>query len=130
MRVAPQSNDETLLDAYFAAEDRARTARLGIWALGAYVVRDTRDESRAYGFHIYRGAVRSTGENRGRVYFNFGEDFRKDVTATAARGAFRRWRRKEGLQFYEGRTVELRGLLEWINGPSIDLRHERQLRLL
>jgi endonuclease YncB( thermonuclease family) len=129
-RVAPQSDDDALLDAYFAAEERARAARLGVWALDAYAVRDALDEGRAFGFQIYRGPVRSTGESRGRVYFNFGDDFRKDVTASVAKGAFRRWKRQDELAFYEGKTVELRGLVDWINGPSIELRHERQLRLL
>lgn len=129
-RVSPQSDDDALLDDYFAAEERARAGCRGIWALDAYAFRDARDERRAFGFQIYKGVVRSTGENSGRVYFNFGEDFRKDVAATVAKGAFRRWRRQEALQSYEGRTVELRGLVDSINGPSIELRHERQLRLL
>lgn len=130
VRVAPQSDDDPMLDAYFAAEYRARAARLGVWALDAYAVRDARDESRAFGFQIYTGAVRSTGEYRGRVYFNFGDDFRKDVTASVAKGAFRRWKRQDDVASFKGKTVELRGLVDWINGPSIELRHERQLRLL
>jgi hypothetical protein len=52
------------------------------------------------------------------------------VTATLSKGAFRRWRRKDPLESYAGKTVELRGLVGWINGPSIEIRHERQLRLL
>lgn len=127
-RVFPQSDDDALLDAYFAAEERARSGRRGIWAMDAYAIRDVRDERRAFGFQVYNGDVRSTGENRGRIYFNFGEDFRTDVTATVTRGAFRRWRRQDLPPSYVGREVELRGLVEWINGPSIELRHERQLR--
>lgn len=129
-RVSPQSDDDTLLDAYFAAEDAARAAGRGLWALRAYGVRDATDEDRVYGFQIYRGAVRAAGENKGRVYFNFGDDFRTDLTATVTSGVFRRWKGKDGLQTCEGRTVELRGLVDWINGPSIELRHERQLRFL
>jgi hypothetical protein len=93
-------------------------------------VRDARDDRRAFGFQIYRGNVLSTGEHKGRVYFNFGEDFRTDVTASVTKGAFRRWRRQELLSAYGGRAVELRGAVDWINGPSIELRHERQLRFL
>jgi endonuclease YncB( thermonuclease family) len=129
-RVFPQTDDDALLDSYVAAEDAARAARRGLWALAAYALREARDERRVAGFQIYHGAVRSTGEHKGRVYFNFGEDFRADLTATAALGAFRRWRRKDELSAYAGRAVELRGIVHWINGPSIELRHERQLRLL
>lgn len=129
-RVFPQTDDDALLESYFAAEDAARADRRGLWALAAYALREARDERRVSGFQIYHGAVRSTDERRGRVYFNFGEDFRTDVTATASVGAFRRWRRKDGLSAYAGRAVELRGIVHWINGPSIELRHERQLRVL
>lgn len=128
-RVFPQTEDDAMLDAYFVAEDAARAAQKGIWALPSYAIRDALDEGRAFGFQIYRGAVRSAGENRGRIFFNFGENFRTDLTATLTKGAFRRWRRKDPIESYAGRSVELRGLVDWINGPSIELRHERQLRL-
>ncbi len=129
-RVFPQSDDLERLDVYFSAEEAARSARRGLWSIANYAVHDARDAQRRRGFQIYRGVIRSTGENKGRVYFNFGEDFRTDVTASAASGAFRRWARQEPLAAYAGREVELRGLAEWINGPSIALRHERQLRLV
>lgn len=129
-RVSPQSDEDALLDGYFAAEEAARAAKRGIWSLRAYAVRDATVEDRAFGFQIYRGVIRSTGENKGRVYFNFGGDFRTDVTATVTRGAFRRWRHKNALQSYENRMAELRGLVDWINGPSVELLHERQLRFL
>lgn len=129
-RVSPQSDDDALVDAYFAAEASARAALRGIWALSAYSIRDALDQRRAFGFQIYRGAVRATGESRGRVFFNFGEDFRTDLTATVTRGAFRRWRGDDPLASYDGRSVEVRGLVDWINGPSIELHNQRQLRLL
>ena len=129
-RVSPQTEDAAIIDAYFAAEDAARAAKKGIWAIPAYAVRDAREQRRAFGFQIFRGEIRSTGENRGRVYFNFGDDFRTDLTATVTKGAFRRWRRKDPLATYFGKIVEVRGPVDWINGPSIELRHERQMRLL
>lgn len=129
-RVSPQTEDDAILDAYFAAEDAARAAGKGVWSLSAYAVRDAREQRRVFGFQIFRGAVRSAGENRGRVYFNFGEDFRTDLTATVTKGAFRRWRRKDPLASYAGGIVELRGFVNQINGPSIELRHERQMRAL
>ncbi len=129
-RVSPQTDDDVTLDGYFAAEDAARAAGKGIWAIPEYSVRDAREQRRVFGFQIFRGAVRSTDEHRGRVFFNFGEDFRIDLTATVTKGAFRRWRRRDLLASYVGKTVELRGVVDWINGPSIELRHERQMRLV
>ena len=129
-RVSPQSDDVALISGYFDAEARARAEKRGIWSLTAYDVRDTRDDRRAYGFQVYRGAILSVGERRGRIYFNFGDDFRSDVTATVSRGEFRRWRRKRPLEAYRGKVVETRGIVESINGPSIEIRHELQLRIL
>lgn len=129
-RVFPQSDDGDLLDRYFAAEDEARAGKRGLWAMPFYAILDSRDVKRVNGFQIYRGAVSSADESHGRVYFNFGDDFRSDLTATVAKGAFRRWRRKEDIETYSSRQVEIRGMVEAINGPSIELRHERQLRLI
>jgi endonuclease YncB( thermonuclease family) len=129
-RVSPQTEDHATLDHYFEAEDAARASRKGIWSLSAYAILDTLEQRRLFSFQIFRGAVRSASENRGRVYFNFGDDFRTDLTATVTQGAFRRWRREASFASYAGRIVELRGVVDWINGPSIELRHERQMRLL
>ena len=129
-RVLPQSEDRNLVSNYFDAEMRARKARRGIWSLPEYDIRDAHEESSAFGFQIYRGAIVDAKEGRGRIFFNFGEDFRTDLTATVSRGEFRRWRRREPPEAYAGKRVELRGVVEAINGPSIDLRHELQLRLL
>ncbi len=129
-RVHPQSDDDAMLDRYFAAEEDAHGAKRGLWMLDAYAVRDAGDARAAVGFQIYRGKIRSASDRRGRIFFNFGEDFRTDFTATLTKGAFRRWRRKDLVESYAGLTVEVRGLVERINGPSIALVHERQLRLL
>ncbi|MDZ7627765.1 MAG: thermonuclease family protein [Parvularculaceae bacterium] len=127
-RVFPQSNDHVFLDRCFAAEDEARALRRGLWALPNYQVRSAKDLSRAYGLQIYQGRVFNASEGRGRIYINFGEDFRIDLTATVTKGDFRRWRSKDPVSLYAGRTLEIRGYVETINGPSIELRHERQLR--
>lgn len=129
-RVFPQSDNHDFLDRCFAAEDSARALRLGLWAHSAYQVRDAHDLRRAIGLQIYRGTVVNAVEGRERIYINFGDDFRTDLTATVRRGDFRRWRSKEPVHYYGRRQMEVRGLVESINGPSIELRHERQLRLI
>jgi len=128
VRVLPQSSDWSLLDRYFAAEDDARVHGRGIWALPEFSIRDVEDLRRYDGFQIYRGTVISAAERRGRIFFNFGDDFRTDVTGTVMKGVLRRWRAKAPLESYTGKSVEIRGFVDEINGPSIDLRHERQLR--
>jgi endonuclease YncB( thermonuclease family) len=127
-RVAPQSEDFPFIERCFRAEKAAREARLGLWGRAAYRVRDAARAEKAWGYQIYAGAVRAAAERGGRVFFNFGEDYRTDFTASALRGDFRRWRGRPDAASFIGKSVEIRGFVDWINGPSIELRHELQLR--
>jgi endonuclease YncB( thermonuclease family) len=129
-RVAPQSEDFEFIERCYAAEAAARAGRLGIWRHPAYRIRDAGRAEWARGYQIYAGVVRMASDRGRRIYFNFGEDFRADFTATAERARFRRWRRPIDLEAIVGRRMEVRGYVESINGPSIELRHELQLRLL
>jgi len=129
-RVAPQSDDFGFIARCYAAEDGAREKRLGLWREDAWRVRDAARAEWSEGYQVYRGVIRSASERGGRVFFNFGEDFRRDFTATAARGAFRRWKNRTPLEAYAGASVEARGLVLRINGPSIELKHELQMRVL
>lgn len=129
-RVAPQSSDFAFLERCFRAEKAARDGGVGLWTNDAYQIRDAAKGDMASGFQIYRGAVRKAAEHQGRVYFNFGDDFRKDFTATVRKGSFRRWKTKLDLASVTGALVEIRGRVERINGPSIELLHEMQLRRL
>ncbi len=65
-----------------------------------------------YGFQIYRGAIKNAAGRYDGIFFNFGEDFRSDLTATLTRGAFRRWSGAPELESYIGKSVELRGFVE------------------
>lgn len=129
-RVAPQSDDRQFIERCFAAERAAREARLGLWRSDAWRILDAAKAEWSRGFQIYAGIIRTATERKSRVFFNFGEDFRSDFTASVARGAFRRWRQNTDLASLAGRRVEVRGYVESINGPSIELAHEMQLRLV
>ena len=127
-RVAPQSNDFQFIDRCFAAERIARAAGLGLWADKAYRIRDAARAERSEGFQIYAGAISSASDRRSRVFFNFGDDYQTDFTASVASSAFRRWKRPVDLSSLAGTAAEIRGHVDWINGPSIDLMHELQIR--
>lgn len=129
-RVAPQTDDFPALARLFILEDRARAARLGIWSHHFYRARDAGRAEWSAGFAIYQGAIVSAAERRDRVYLNFGDDYKTDFTATVARSRFRRWRSPIDPAVLAGQVAEVRGVVEFINGPSIELNHELQLRLL
>ncbi len=129
-RVAPQSEDFALIDRCFATEEIARESSLGLWARDVYRILDANKPDLADGFQIYEGEVQSAGEHGARVYFNFGGNYREDFTASASRAAFRRWKQKTDLVATVGKRAEVRGIVTQINGPSIELLHEKQLRIL
>lgn len=129
-RVAPQSDDLDFIDRLYRAEDVARENTLGLWTQSAFRIRDAERGEWSRGFQIYRGVIRAANERNSRIFFNFGADFRTDFTATLSKGALRRWRRKIDYAAAEGRHAEVRGVVERINGPSIELKHEMQLRLI
>jgi len=128
-RVFPLSADASFIERCYAAERAAREARLGNWRSGAWRIRDASRAEQSDGFQIYEGVIRAASERKSRVFFNFGGDFRSDFTASVARGVFRSWREKPDIAALAGRRAEVRGYVEYINGPSIELRHEMQLRV-
>ncbi|MBB5518599.1 thermonuclease family protein [Amphiplicatus metriothermophilus] len=131
-RVRPESGDDAFLDRLFAAEAQARAARAGLWALDAYRVFPAGNATGAIGrFALVEGEARSAAAARGRVFLNFGEDYRTDFTVTAPTRLARRWAR-EGLDLsgLAGRRVRARGHVAKVNGPSIELAHRRALELL
>lgn len=131
-RVAPESADDAFLDRLFELEDEARKAARGLWAVSAYRVFDAQDADGAVGaFRLVEGAPLSVSEGRGRIYVNFGADYRTDFTITARSTHARRWR-KLGFELsaLAGVRLRARGHVEWINGPSIELAHRRQIEIL
>jgi len=118
-----------------AVERVAREAGAGFWEQGVFRVRDAADldslDGLAYSFQIVEGRVEDVAESRGRVYLNFGEDWRTDFTATVApsdRDSFN----GSGVELLglKGRTVRVRGWVERRNGPMIDVTHPEQIEVI
>ncbi len=113
-------------------EDEARQARRGMWRLAAYQVLSP-EEAAAFtnDFQIVEGEIVSTADVRGRIYLNFGADWRTDFTLTIAPGDARAFARA-GLNplNWAGRRVRARGWLSWYNGPQIEVDHPEQIELL
>ncbi|XBQ17681.1 MAG: hypothetical protein ABL308_07305 [Oceanicaulis sp.] len=119
----------------YAAEADARAEGRGGWGAGAFAISDTdpdRLAQRLDGPVIVQGRVVATGEARdGRVFVNFGLDWRSDFTATADRNARTRFEEAEiDLYALEGAVVRVRGWLYAYNGPAIELSHPAQIEIL
>jgi endonuclease YncB( thermonuclease family) len=118
--------------ALLAVEDEARAAKRGIWAEPVYRIRKPGElEGDIGSFQIVEGKVLSVAARRGRVFVNFGPDYRTDFTITIS-PADRKRLAKEGLDpaLWSGKTVRVRGWLSLLNGPEIELTHPEQIQIL
>jgi endonuclease YncB( thermonuclease family) len=117
---------------FYDAEGVARAARLGLWSSPAYAIR-TPDAARADvgTFQIVLGKVLSTDVRDGRAYLNFGPDWKTDFTVTISPDDMKTFRRM-GVDplGYRDRLVRVRGIVQWLNGPEIEIGNPKQIELL
>ena len=116
----------------WAAEKMARTAKRGVWEQGTFgPTASDRASIHIGGFALIEGRVLKTAAVKGRVYLNFGENWRTDFTVSAKKSAYELIT-NEGLLVgnISGRLVRARGWVESRNGPMITLRYPGQLELI
>ena len=113
-------------------ERSARKARRGIWALRYYRIRSVDNLRRDIGtFQIIEGTVMKSAVVRGRVFLNFGQNWRTDFTISISpKWRRRHWRDGPSVASYEGRKIRVRGWLKSYNGPLIEATHPEQIELL
>ena len=84
-----------------------------------------------HSYQLVEGGLAAVGEGAGRVYLNFGEDWRKDFTVSIER--------KDAVAFaaagidlksLAGKRVRARGWLQWRGGPEIRASHSEQIEVL
>jgi hypothetical protein len=113
-------------------EANARTSKRGLWALPHYRVRKPSELDADIGtFQIVEGKVLTVAASKGRVFLNFGADYRTDFTITvSARDAKRL--AKDGLdpRSWAGKQIRVRGWLSRLNGPEVELTHPAQIQII
>jgi len=123
-RAAPAPARGECARTFDAAENSARTARLGLWAAGAYALRtpDTISNADLGTFQIVEGRVENASVKGGRAYLNFGTDWKTDFTVTIAPDDMARFRAANiDPRDYAGKTVRVRGFVDRLNGPEIEI---------
>jgi micrococcal nuclease len=131
-RVYSFADNRALVADMLERERRARAKRRGIWADPFYAVRAADGLDGDVGsFQVVEGVVLDAAEIRGRVYLNFGEDWKSDFTVTLA-PAVRRLFASEGIDplDYGGKTVRVRGWVKSFNGPMIEASHPEQIEVV
>lgn len=131
-RVYSFADNRALVAEMLKIERRARAARRGIWANGFYEVRRPTDLQWHLGsFQLVEGRVLDAARVRGRVYLNFGADWRSDFTVSISPAAWRLFE-AAGLDLDGYRTARLR-VRGWVtsrNGPMIEATHPEQIEVL
>lgn len=114
-------------------QDGERNTR-GVWS-GSSPVLPASDLARLYeqrgAFVLVEGKVLSVGDRARRVYLNFGETWSEDFTVSLAksgRGAFNGDLTR--LLAAKGKTLRVRGVLDWSGGPLIRVMDEGQIEFV
>ncbi len=133
--VWPRVGQDVPYDALLEAEATARAAGSGAWGQGVFTVRDPDPNRLAQHLdsaQIVEGRVIDVGSARdGRVFVNFGLDWRTDLTAVADEDAVERFNEAGlDLQDLEGTIIRVRGWMFELNGPSITLSHPAQIEVV
>lgn len=128
----PRPAHASKLATLYAAEDRARAKRVGIWVPGnGKQLSFNADEGGhiSTGLKIVSGPVVSVKAGAGNtpVFINFASDWRSDFTigiASEAATAF------PDVSKLEGKTVQVRGYVRNWNGPFMELTRPDRLRIM
>lgn len=118
--------------ALYALETEARNRARGLWANSFYAVRKPDPDPLAQyvdSLQIIEGVVTSTADVRGRIYLNFGADYKTDFTIAIAKKNVKRFAGIDPISL-TGARVRVRGWVEMINGPMIWLDHPGRLEIL
>lgn len=123
LRVLPGRSSAPCDARLLAAEARARAARLGLWGNPVFAVIPARAEDLAARVGervVTEGRVRSVGRSTGRIWLNFGDDFRRDFAVVMDDKDLGRFR-AAGFDALAatGWTVRVRGVVVFHDGPRI-----------
>jgi endonuclease YncB( thermonuclease family) len=118
--------------ALYAAEAEARKNKNGIWTQAAYTIRNPDQLAGTAGtFQVVEGKVLTANVKNGRAYLDFGTDWGRDFTATISSDDMPVFR-DAGIdpRNYAGKMVRVRGFVDQMNGPEIELSSPDMVEVL
>ena len=131
-RVYSWRGDNADIIALYALEEEARQNQRGIWSDDFYAIRSPDPDPLAQyvdSVQIVEGIIISTADVRGRIYLNFGANYKTDFTVAIARKHVRAFDAIDPLSL-AGARVRVRGWIELFNGPMIWIDHPDRLEIL
>lgn len=113
-------------------ETQARNENREIWSHPYYAILPADEPIRLLdhidSFQLVEGSVKRAALVRGRLYLNFGDDWREDFTVTIAPKHVRQF--SEDLEVYRDARIRVRGWIKSYNGPEIVVTHPEQIEFL
>lgn len=131
-RVYSFADNRALVPEMLALEAAARADRRGIWADPFYAIRRVEETPRHLDtYQLVEARVLEANAVRGRIYLNFGMDWRSDFTIAIDRKD-RRLFEADGFDplALEGRLIRARGWIAQRNGPMLKVTHPEQIEVL
>lgn len=125
---------ESLIRKLLASEQKARSAKKGIWSTSKATVFDAKDEALTgrYGqFSIVEGRVHQVSEFGKRIFINFDKQWQKDFTVIVYTSDAPNFERYHGpVQNLALKKIRVRGWVNLNNGPEIEIDHPLQVEVL
>ena len=134
-RVMRHADNRAGMAELLAIEARARAAGRGLWSERQFAVRDPDPDALAQdegSLQLVEGRiVEATRLRNGRLYLNFGSDYRTDFTVSVEAADMPAFE-AAGLDaaMLESRRVRVRGWVEMDNGPMIRIDHPERIEVL
>ncbi|MCH9765041.1 MAG: thermonuclease family protein [Alphaproteobacteria bacterium] len=122
-------------DELLAHERVARDSSRGLWRRRSYRILKPKPErwllQKRHSFQIVEGRVAAVAIVKGKIYLNFGNNWRRDFTASLQRKALvGSTVTVDRLTALKGKRVRVRGWIERNNGPLIKLAHPALIEVL
>ena len=113
------------------AEKKAAERKVGLWR--QFAVLDANQPPKQYWdgqFIIARGVVLDVYKGASTTYLNFGKDWRTDFTAAISSSARKKFEREDWkLADLKSKSITVRGLVRFYNGPYLELEFPEQLEI-
>ncbi len=124
--VSSRDGGASCIGSLLTAEDTARKAKRGLWANATYRVHQANDPSALRrlrsSFVLVEGTVVSVAVRSGRLFLNFGDDWKTDFTTVVPAHLLKdKPDRAKALSALAGHSIRVRGWIERRYGPSIEI---------
>lgn len=128
-RVFTTATEHALALPLLRAETPARDAGLGLWGNPATALRRSDQTSRLIdSWQVVEGRVTSVHKNRGGIFVDLGEDWRRNLGLRLSRRTAARL--PGDIQAMTGRRLRVRGWIGKGIGPIMDISHAEQIEAM